>query len=138
MQKPYGLSRRDYRNMKAIILDYLKENVHVWFSGNTAGGCHTQRDEEGYNRISVNVITNGNGLYEVFVENTYRDCDGPGSSSAEYVVTYRRKSKRFYPNKAMRKVHNLSPGGFMMQTHWRKVSEGKSHQRDYRAEASGY
>jgi len=135
MQKPFGMSRRDYLNMKAIIRDYLNANVHVWFSGNTAGGSHVERHEEGFDRTQVDVLLNKDGTYSVYVTYDGRDCDGRHSSNNERVVAYRRKVKRFYLFKDWK---NNRKGKFNIKTHWRVVSEGRSSQRDYRAEEAGY
>jgi hypothetical protein len=137
MNKPSGMSRKDYHNIRSIIKDFLSsDTVLVVFEDGCAYGFKSKRHDEGYSATTVSVaIGDEPGSYEVVVENRGQDCDGRHSSSSEMVVTRRKNRKRWYWSK---NYQTGKPAGkFGIKSAW--VSrELSARQRDYTAERMGY
>lgn len=146
MNKPKGLSRQDCRNMKEIVRQFLSDPSAmvdvVSEHGETRGyvvaqGYQSCRTEEGYSSTGVEVYLGEKpGTYEVKVYNDGRDCDGRLSNQSEYVVGPAGKRKRFYWSRNWQK--NRPEGRFGMKGSFKVLSNGRSSQRDYTAEAAGY
>lgn len=145
MQKPAGMSRKDYHAMKAIIREQLgNPNAMVEFvseEGETRGfvyavGHQSFRHDEGYSATGIQVFADEPGRYSVQVENRSRDCDGPHSSHDEFVVGPAGKRRRWYWNRNWKT--NRPEGKFGMKSAFKILKQGRSSQRDYFAEAAGY
>lgn len=143
MNKPHGMSRKDYHNMRSIVRDFLNDpNAIVEFSESYTGiqavGFQSSRHDEGFSSTSISVsIGEKPGTYEVSEYNNGRDCDGRISSENEYLVKKTTtKRKRWYFNKNWET--NRPQGKFGMKTAWKVLSKSKERIRDYTAESMGY
>jgi len=140
------MSRKDCRNMKEIVRQFLNDPFApvsvVCEEGETMGyvvahGFQSARTEEGYASTGVEVYFGEKpGTYEVKVYNDGRDCDGRLSNQSEYVVGPAGKRKRFYWSRNWKL--NRPEGKFGVKGSFKILSKGRSSQRDYTAEAAGY
>jgi hypothetical protein len=143
MNKPHGMSRKDYHNMRAIVRDFLNDpSAIVEFSDSHTGiqavGFQSIRHDEGFSSTSIAVSPGEKpGTYEVSEYNDGRDCDGRISSENEYLVkkTTTKRKRSYY---SYHWETNRPKGKFGMKTAWKVLSKGKSRNRDYTAESMGY
>lgn len=146
MQKPKGMSRKDYRNLKAIVREFLNDpSAIVDLSEGTAEGVKFQRHDEGFNARFVQVslpdrehsLKGGKpGDFLVRVECWGRDCDGRHSNEDLYTVGEVSHRRRFYMGKNWET--NRPTGKFEIKGRFQIREKGSSFQRDYTAEAAGY
>lgn len=138
MNKPKGMSRKDYHALKSIVRSFAGDRDTLVFTdpdyndGSMHGGV-SQSHDEGYSRVYVQAGPGEKpGTYDVTVYRDSRDCDGKTSSTDDYVVVRRNKRKRYYMGWAGNR------GAFGVKSEWAIIERGKGSQRDYTAEAAGY
>lgn len=147
MQKPFGISRKDYHAMKAIVRQFLNDpSAPVDFllldpenpekSPSSAVGYQSLVHDEGYSATGIEVFLDQPGTYSVSVDTNGRDCDGRTSHHSEYTVIKGGKRKRFYMSRNWET--NRPNGKFSVKSPFKIIGKGRSSQRDYTAEAAGY
>ena len=137
MNKPSGMSRKDYHNIRSILQDFLSsQTVIVTFDEGFCYGHKSEATDEGFSATTVSVaVGDVPGTYQVTVDNRSRDCDGSHSSHDEMVVSKRSQRKRWYWNRNY--TTDRPEGKFGVKSPWASQSK-RSSQRDYTAESMGY
>lgn len=131
--KPKNISRNDYHRMAAVARDFSQSSFVYWDGSNAVSGLCI-RDEEGYKNTRVCVYLSSPGVYEVTVDTHARDCDGVMSFHQTYLVSFRKKAKRYYVS--YNHKGNKPCGAFGIKVF--NIKNIDSTQRDYSAEAAGY
>lgn len=137
MQKPKGMSRKDARNLKAIVREFLNPSVIVEFGEKSASGFLCQNHDEGFNARFVEVsLSDIPGRYEVRQDSWGKDCDGRHSTNDNYIVGETSHRRRYYMGRNW--ATNRPTGKFGVKSRFQVCGKGSHSQRDYTAEAAGY